>query len=226
MNLDIFWLRSFCPKCQTTILGRDLIPVLSWIWLKGKCRHCLKKISPLYPAIELLTAILLFSLFAFLSKKFWLPYTLFLSALIVTIRSDIETMMISRFVTLYLVPVGLILSATPFLPITLTNSILGATLGYGFLFAVSKLFFLITKRDGIGHGDMELLAFIGAFLGVTGFWLSLLVGSIVGSIFGIIYLLAQGKSIKTKIPFGPFLSFGAIVSLFFGQQLSQLLLGL
>ena len=225
MNQNIFWMRSFCPKCRKTLLGRDLIPVFSWIALRGRCRHCSAPISFLYPLIEIAATFLLLLMCLYISPKYWPAYVLFISALLVTIRSDIETMLISRFVTLYLIPVGFILSYTKLLPIALLDSVLGALLGFGFLWGISKLFFIITKREGLGQGDVELLSFIGAFLGAIGCWISLLLGSIVGSVFGITYLLASGKPIRSKIPFGPFLAAGALVCIFLQDWFAQTLLG-
>lgn len=157
-------------------------------------------------------------LWVMIPHHYFFAYFIFFSALIVTIRSDLETMLISRFVTVFLLPLGLIFAALGLLPISLVSSMLGAMLGYGFLYAVGWFSRLMTGKEGIGQGDLELLSFIGAFIGPLGCWISLLLGSLLGSLIGIAYL---GSTIKrdTKIPFGPFLAWGAIIYVFFQKQI-------
>ncbi len=223
---SVLYPRSQCPACSTQLAWYDLIPLISWFKLRGKCRSCSAPISALYPFIELLTAVL-FSLLIFLVPTPYIPaYALFFSALIVTIRSDLETMLISRFVTLFLIPVGFALSYTQLLPINLTQSALGTILGFGFLSIISHSFLWLTGKEGIGQGDIELLAFIGSFTGAAGCWISLLFGSVFGSLVGGVYMMVTRPSASLKIPFGPFLAFCAIGFLLFQKQLIQLLLGL
>jgi leader peptidase (prepilin peptidase)/N-methyltransferase len=150
-------------------------------------------------------------------------YFLFFSALIVTIRSDLELMLISRFATLFLIPTGFLLSWLNLLPIDVWQSIAGALLGYMFLFIMATLFRLSTGKEGMGQGDLELLAFIGSFTGVLGCWISLLVGSILGSFFGLTYIFVSGKKKNVKIPFGPFLAFGAMSFVLLNDLLSEML---
>lgn len=219
-NKDIVWVRSACPLCGTTLAWYDLIPVFSWIFLRGSCRYCKGPISFLYPFIELLTVFVLSALYYTVPEQFFFAYFVFFSALIVTIRSDLETMLISRFMTIYLIPVGVFLSAINFLPLTAIDSILGALLGYGFLFMVSRFFFMITKKEGIGQGDLELLAFIGSFTGVSGCWISLTIGSVLGSCIGVSYALIARTGFSVKIPFGPFLAAGAILYVLFQEVIS------
>lgn len=211
--------RSRCTSCRRKLAWHDLIPVISWICLYGRCRYCHRPISILYPFIELLTAVLMVLLWLLVPHHYFLAYFIFFSALIVTIRSDIETMLISRFVTIFLIPLGLVCAAIGLLPISIVSSMLGAMLGYGFLYAVERVSRIATGKESIGQGDLELLAFIGAFTGPLGCWVSLLFGSLLGSLIGIVYL---GSSIRrdTKIPFGPFLAWGAIIYVFFQNQIS------
>lgn len=216
--------RSFCPHCKNTIAWYDLIPLLSWILLKGKCRSCSAAISWLYFFIEALAA-LSFSALALIQPYYGLSYFLFFSALIITIRTDLEHMLISRFVTVFLLPSAFLLSSLDFLPITVMQSLLGAFSGYLFLYLINKIFFACTKKVGLGQGDGELLAFIGAFLGFTGWWITILVGSFLGSLFGITYIAITKQYLSVKIPFGPFLAFGAMAYVLFEQQL-RFLLGL
>ena len=216
--------RSFCPTCKKIIYWYDNIPVISWIILKAKCRHCKSNISALYPFTELLTAVSMTCLYFTVNRHYFPAYFIFFSALIVTFRSDIEFMLISRFATLFLIPLGFLFSAIHLLPITLTNSIAGALLGYGFLFAVAKVFKYLMKKEGIGQGDLELLAFIGSFLGIIGCWISLLLGSIIGSIIGLFYIKLKGQSKQVKMPFGHFLAIGAMTFVFFEKYLISLIL--
>jgi leader peptidase (prepilin peptidase)/N-methyltransferase len=142
-----------------------------------------------------------------------------MSALIVTIRSDIETMLISRYVTIFLVPVAFTLSYFNMMPITFTASLIGALCGYFFLFFINSIFKWLTNKNGIGEGDFDLLCLIGAFTGILGCWASVTIGSALGSIFGLLYMLYiryfTTKETNSLIPFGPFLASGAIIYIFF-----------
>lgn len=223
-GVDIVFQRSRCPLCQKNISWFDLIPVLSWLLLQGKCRQCRGAISALYPFIEILTPLIMIPLILWTPLRYIPAYFLFFSALIVTIRSDIEHLLISRFVTLFLIPVGLLLSSVNALPITFLDSLIGALLGYGFLLAIASLFRWITKKDGMGQGDLELLAFIGSFTGIIGCWMSLLIGSILGTLYGLL-CTPLSKKTSVKIPFGPFLSFGAISYVLWQQSILNALFG-
>lgn len=212
--------RSACPKCKKPIAWYDNIPVISWSLLLGKCRHCKRSISALYPLIELLTACALLALYLFIPLHYFFAYFIFFSALMVTIRSDFETMLISRCVTIYLAPLGLLLSACNLLPISLSESILGAIFGYLFLYSINAIFKYFRGIEGIGEGDFELLFFVGSFTGIIGCWFSVTLGSILGSLYGIIIIFLKQQNNKIdnanliKIPFGPFLAIGAIVFVF------------
>jgi leader peptidase (prepilin peptidase)/N-methyltransferase len=220
-----FWAtRSSCPECSHILAWYDLIPIISWLWLRGYCRYCHKPISPLYPIIELLTAILLTALYYHLPHIYFPASLLCCSALIITIRTDLETMLISRFVTLYMIPIGIASSALGLLPISLIDSILGTILGGLFLWIISSLFWHVRKKEGIGQGDIDLLAFIGSFLGILGCWLSLCIGSIIGALVGVGYMMYNRAIDRNiKIPFGPFLATGALIVIFFRTPLLHLL---
>ena len=160
-----------------------------------------------------------------IQSHYYLAYFIFFSALIVTIRSDMETMLISRFVSIFLVPLGIALSYFGYLPITGAQSIIGALFGYGSLYAVSWFFYKFTEREGLGEGDIELLCFIGSFLGIYGAWVTLILGSFSGSLFSIAYLLIYKKTKSQRIAFGPFLALGAISYALYAPQLLYLLFG-
>lgn len=216
--------RSFCPKCRQTLAWYDLVPVISWLLLGRKCRFCKACISYLYPFIELLTTLLLLGVYYRTPAQFFLAHFILASALLVSIRTDLETMLISRYVTLFLIPSVIPLAYLHLLPIPLLQSVLGALSGYLVLWGINKFFFLMTKKEGIGQGDMDLLALIGAFTGPLGCWITILMASITGSIIGIISTLAYKKTFQSKIPFGPFLALGAFIYLFFNKELLLLLI--
>ena len=167
-----------------------------------------------------MTALLLYALVHSVPMQYLPASVLFFSALIVTVRTDLETMLISRVVTLFLIPVGLVASATGYLPISLTTSITGALLGYFLLWSINRLFYQATKQEGMGQGDMELLAFIGSFLGPLGVWNTVLIGSCAGSVVGLIVMLSTKSR---KIPFGPFLAMGAFAQVLLEQVLFSFL---
>lgn len=215
--------RSQCPKCAHIITWYDNIPVLSFLLLKGKCRSCTQLISFLYPFIELLTAVLCTILFNTYAYPYLISYGIFFSALIVTIRTDLEHMLISRWMSLFLMPIAIIFSFIQWLPITPFESIASATIAYLFLLFISKTYTFFSGKLGIGQGDLDLLACIGAFTGLYGIWISLLIGSLTGSIIGVGYLLITGKKQSTMIPFGPFLATGAIGYVLYGKYILNFL---
>jgi len=223
-RISIISPRSFCPHCTNTINWYDNIPVISWLALAGACRYCKKKISILYPTIEILTACLLSLLYFSVPMHYFVPYFIFFSGLIVTIRTDLEFMLISRLVTIFLIPLGFLFSKGGLLPINTMDSILGACGGYLFLFTIRSLFHLITGKEGMGQGDLELLAFIGSFIGIVGCWASLLIGSLTGSFIGLGYFLFYRPTTAMKIPFGPFLAGGAISFVLLQELLLRLLI--
>jgi leader peptidase (prepilin peptidase) / N-methyltransferase len=203
--------RSHCTSCSHQLAWYDLIPVVSWFMLEARCRYCSTPISWLYPFIELISATSLTLLALMVPLHYFFAYFIFFSALIITIRTDAEYMLISQLTSVYLAPVGIICSQFNLLPISTPISLVGAASGYVGLYTVAKFFKICSGKDGLGQGDIELLACIGAFTGPWGCWTSLFIGSIVGSAFGILYIFITKKSSTAKIPFGPFLALGAIV---------------
>lgn len=227
-NVSFRQSRSICPHCNCQIAWYDLFPVISWFNLNGKCRQCLQKISILYPIIELATLVVGLGLFYLVYAKYQFAYFILISALLIIVRTDLETMQISRFTTLFLIPLAFAFSLTyysnyPLLPLNISDVLKGALFGYFILFFTNKIFFYLTKKQGMGQGDLDLLALIGAFTGVTGAWISLMIGSIVGSLAGITMMHYKGCKLGSQIPFGPFLAFGAISYILFQNQLLQVL---
>src|SRR4030043_982596 len=216
---SIIWPGSHCPCCKKPIRFCDNIPLLSYLLLKGKCRHCKKPISIQYPLIEGITA--LSSLFLFMKfgpSLSYLFYFVFVAALIVITVIDLYHQIIPDVISLPGIVVGLI--ASLILPqITFLNSLFGVLLGGGSLFLVATCYEWLFKREGMGGGDVKLLAMIGAFLGWKAVILTILLSSLIGSITGIIIMVLKGKDFKYAIPFGPFLSLGAVIALFFGENI-------
>jgi len=208
------WSRSACPQCFTPIKWYDLIPIVSWFLLKGRCRYCAKPISLLYPFIELLTAVTCTALLYMVPPHYFLVSFLCATAMIITIRTDAEFMLISRLCSLYLVPVGLLASSLDFLPISFVESLCGTLIGYSSLALVAYLYKKRTGITGLGDGDPELLAGIGSCVGVHGIWHVLLIGSLTATLYACFLMLFYKAGSNTKIPFGPFLAFGAIIALF------------
>jgi len=218
--------RSFCPHCSQTLSWYDLIPLVSYAYLRGKCRHCTIPISVLYPLIEALTVVSFFVAYYRIDEAYYFSTFIFFSALIVTIRTDLETMLISQWTTLALVPIGIVFSFADMIPLYPLNSILGAALGYFLPWSIGMLFYLITKKEGIGQGDFDLMALVGAFTGVLGVWATLLIGSLLGSLIGGMYLYLNGSFQRNvKLPFGPFLVVGALIYTLYAERITMLLLG-
>lgn len=211
LHLEKFFIiRSFCPSCQHMIAWYDNIPVLSWIYLQAHCRNCQQKISWLYPFIEIITPLILYQVWQNTPTQYFPAYFLFASGLIITIRTDFEQMLISRFATLYLIPCGILAASMHHIPQSITTSIAGSVCGYGMLWLVQHIGYKIIGKESLGQGDLELLAYIGAFTGPFGCWMSVTIGSILGTIISIVYMMTTKKNISL-IPFGAFLSFGAII---------------
>jgi leader peptidase (prepilin peptidase)/N-methyltransferase len=157
---------------------------------------------------------MLWALFYFLPLIPALAYALFVSTLIVTIRSDSETMLISRYMTLYAIPLALICIGLGYIPhMTLFASLVGSASGWILLWIIATTYRLLKGIDGMGDGDRELLAYIGAWIGLQGVLSSLFIGALLGSLYGIGALILSRASLTTRIPFGPFLALGAFISI-------------
>jgi leader peptidase (prepilin peptidase)/N-methyltransferase len=212
-----FTKRSYCPSCEKIISWYDNIPVISWIFLRGKCRNCKSSITILYPFTEILSAVIFTFLFfkTYPFKGLFFVYFIFFSALIAATRTDFEEMVIPQALSLWLIPVGILSAILGYSFVPVLGSVAGAIIGYGSLWLVGKIFYYFTKREGIGVGDMELLGMIGAFLGPLGVWFSVFIGSLTACLIGGTYILITRKGRYAKIPFGPFLALGATFYFFF-----------
>lgn len=224
-SIPFFSSTLYCPLCKSSLAWYDVIPLISYITLKGKCRTCNGTISYLYPTIELLTLCSFFALFWYIPYQYLFAYSLFFSSLIICIYTDAQTMLLSRFTTIWFAPIGIVLSYYGCLPISTTQSIVGALSAYCFLYAVAKSYELLRKHPGMGLGDVELLTLIGAFVGFYGWWFTLLIASLLGSFVGLLGVYFSRTSITSyKIPFGPFLSLAAMLFVFLQNFLYILVL--
>jgi len=215
--------RSSCPSCRQQLAWYHLIPLVSWFFLRGRCAFCKTAISGYYPAIEVLTTLIFAALFATTPVLYLPAYFLFASALIVNMRTDSEHMLLLTPCTLGLIPFGLLAAATGFLPISFVESFFGVLLGGGILWLTRWIFWQLRGIEGMGWGDIELLAGIGSFVGPRGVVLTLLLGSISGSLIGLLIMATTKKAAQLKLPFGAFLSAGALIYCLFGTQLINLL---
>ncbi len=211
--------RSACPSCDNTIKYYDNIPVLSYLWLKGRCRHCSEPISWRYPLVETLAGLAAASaFFAFGLTLEGLIYFVFIAVLLVITFIDIDHKIIPNVISIPGIPIGLIASLA--LPgVTFKESALGLLAGGGSLFIVAWVYHLLTRKEGMGGGDIKLLAMIGTIVGWKGVLFTIFVSSAVGTVVGLTVMLAKGKNMKFAVPFGPFLAIGAVTYIFFGQSL-------
>jgi leader peptidase (prepilin peptidase)/N-methyltransferase len=217
---------SGCPHCHERIRFYDNIPVLSFILLRGKCRYCRNRISWHYPVVEALTALL--SLFLFIKYNMsyqYIIFLLFLSALVVITFIDLYHRIIPDVISLPGIIAGFIV-AFILSHISWYDSIIGALAGGGSLFLIAVIYERLTGKEGMGFGDVKLLAMIGAWMGWRALPFIVLISSLSGAVVGVIFLSVSGKGLRFKIPFGPFLSFGTITYLFFGLELEKWYFGL
>jgi leader peptidase (prepilin peptidase)/N-methyltransferase len=214
---------SHCPKCGHAIRVYDNIPIISYLVLRGKCRDCHNKISIQYPIVEAITAVmslLLFLKFG-LSLKFLASF-IFTSALFVITFIDLRHQIIPDVISLPGIPVFFFL-AVFVMDLTVWESLLGIVIGGGSLFAIAFLYEIITKREGMGGGDIKLLAMLGAFLGWKSLFFVLFASSLLGAVVGVAAMVMKGQDMKYAVPFGPFLSIAAVAYLFVGADVMNFL---
>jgi leader peptidase (prepilin peptidase)/N-methyltransferase len=213
---------SHCPRCQHLLAWYENIPVVSFLALRGRCRHCQEKISLQYPMVEICMALLS----AAVIQRFGFSitaagYFLFCAALLVIIWIDFHHQIIPDVISLPGIILGLFFALiNPTL--TWQDSLFGILLGGGVLYGIALFYFLWKKQEGMGGGDIKLLAMIGAFLGWQALPFVILASSLSGATIGILAMIKQGKGGKTRIPFGPFLSLAALAYLFFSEQVNLL----
>jgi len=213
---------SHCSSCGVPIRWYDNIPLLSWLWLRGRCRACRSWISVRYPLIELLTALLgLGLLYRYGPSWRFLAYFVFAAALLAASAIDLEHRIIPDEISLGGIALGLLLAFFSKATVPRWDSLIGAAVGFLILFLVMAGYWLITRREGMGLGDAKLLAAIGAFLGWPAIPFVLLAGSLAGTLIGLGLILLRRQGRFYKIPFGPFLSMGAWLWLFLRPELQH-----
>lgn len=212
---------SHCTSCGTPIQPYDNLPLVSFLFLRGRCRACRAPISWRYPLVELVHALgYLFILRQFGPSLQAGIYALFFSSLVVVIFIDLSHQIIPDAITLPGMLLGL-LAASTVLPPGPINSLIGLFLGGGLFYLVAILSLALLKKEGMGGGDIKLIAMIGAFLGWKGMLLTIFLAALAGSVSGLFMVLVRGRSRAAPIPFGPFLAVGAMVSLFWGAEILQ-----
>ncbi len=213
--------RSACPQCGHRITALENIPVISYLFLRGKCSGCKTPISARYPAIELLTGILsAFLIWRFGSGLVGLATLLFAYLLIAMTFIDADTQLLPDDLTLPLLWVGLLINLqATFVP--LSDAVIGAAAGYLSLWSIYWLFKLVTGKEGMGYGDFKLLAALGAWLGWSMLPIILLLSSVVGAIVGISLIVFNKHGRDNPIPFGPYLAAAGMIALLYGKQIAH-----
>lgn len=225
--------RSCCPNCATPIKPWHNVPVLSYLWLRGRCASCSARIRVRYPLVEALTGVLS----ALVAWKFGfgvatlaaLALTWFLVALAAI---DIDRQLLPDTLTLPLMWIGLLLSlfaplgAGLSVPVDPRSALIGAAAGYLSLWSIYHLFRALTQKEGMGYGDFKLLAALGAWLGWQMLLPTVIIAAGVGALIGIVLIVARGRSSTVPIPFGPFLAAGGWLMLMVGHPMVRLYLGL
>lgn len=221
---------SHCPACKTPISFSDNLPLISYLLLKGCCRSCGERISPRYFVVELLMGSLALALYHEfgIGLAFFLGF-IFVAALIIISFIDLDVRIVPDIISLPGIAVGLLFSVIGRYiiddPLGLipspASALIGVVVGGGFLLALAWLYEIFTGVEGMGGGDIKLLAMIGAFLGWPSIPVTLFFASLVGSVVGLTCMALTGAGRRLALPFAPFLSSGALLFIFFGQHLIQ-----
>ncbi|WP_374347550.1 A24 family peptidase [Chitinimonas sp.] len=217
--------RSACPTCGTPIRAMDNIPVVSWIFLRGKCHHCKAPISARYPLVELITGVMSALIIASFGPTLGgIGAVVFCWFLIALFFIDLDTYLLPDSLTLPLLWLGLLININgTFAP--LNHAVIGAVAGYLSLWSIYWLFKLLTGKEGMGYGDFKLLAALGAWLGWQALPLVILASSLVGAIVGIAFVTIKSKRFDNPIPFGPFLALAGLITLVWRTPLTQMIWG-
>jgi leader peptidase (prepilin peptidase)/N-methyltransferase len=221
---SVLWPASHCPRCARSLLWYQNIPVVSWLVLRGRCGFCGAPISPRYPIVEVGTAVV-WMLVAFFTPPGWLLASrlVFATMLIVLFMIDLEHQILPNVITLPGILVGLAFSVVA--PPGLIDALVGALAGGGVLYAIAMGYYLLRKEEGMGMGDVKMLAMIGAFLGWRAVIITLVLSSFVGATIGLVLIASQRGGMRYALPFGTFLSVAALVAMLVGDRLMAWYLG-
>jgi len=235
--------RSHCPQCKKQIAFYDNVPLLSYMLLGGRCRSCKKPISARYPSVEAATGLISVLLYwKFGLTVAWGFYLLFCCALLVLALIDVDHRILPDPITLNGIWVGVIASVTLAQPgafvtrlltwaglqvdnprlVAFIGSILGMVVGGGLLWLVGEVYFRIRGIEGMGFGDVKMMAMVGAFLGAPLTMFTIMMGSLLGSVIGLVLIRFGGKTREYELPFGTFLGIAGIVAVLYGDVLIQI----
>lgn len=216
---------SRCPHCGYALRWFDNIPVLSYAMLRGRCRRCGAGISVRYPVIELVTMVVFVAhALVFGADIVLVPRLLFASALIALFAIDLEHHLLPNAITLPGIAVGLAFSLL--LPPGIVPALIGVLVGGGVLWLIGEAYFRLAGQEGMGGGDVKMLAMIGAFLGWKLVLVTLVFSSIAGSVIGMLVLASRRGGLKYALPYGTFLALGALVASLFGDRIVAWYVGL
>jgi len=224
-NESIIYPASHCPKCRSNILPQDNIPLLSYILLKGRCRHCKSKISIQYPIVELVTGVIYLIIYLIYGLSIQtLIYIMLSPALVIIAFIDLNEQIVPDVISLPGIVIGFILSFFVSY-ISLINSALGILVGGGIILIIGWGGSIIFKKEAMGGGDVKLAAMIGAFLGWRAIIISLFLGFFLGALAGIFLIMTKIKKREEAIPFGPFIVLGSFITLLWGEQIISWYMG-
>lgn len=211
--------RSTCPHCETMIAWHHNIPILSFLWLRGKCGSCSKPISKKYPFTEALTGLVLASLALVKGIDSWFPAFAFLGMALITLTLiDLDEMILPDEIVFPLIWIGLLFNTITG-HVAAEDAIIGAIAGYLSLWSVYWCFKLTTGKEGLGYGDFKLLAALGAWLGWQMLPLIIVLASVSGVVISVPLLLKQKKGLQQAIPFGPYLSIAGWITCLYGSMI-------
>lgn len=210
--------RSACPNCGYVLRWYDNVPIVSYTFLRGRCRSCSQPISLQYPIIEAITSVVfLLHWFAFGPTPLLPLRLLFACALIVLFMIDLEHQILPDLITLPGMIVGL--AASVFLPPGPLMSVLGLLLGGGLLWGIAEAWLRLRKVDAMGFGDVKMLAMVGAWLGVKLVLLTFVISSMMGGVVGVLLIATRRAHLATKVPFGTMLAVAALVASLYGEAI-------
>jgi leader peptidase (prepilin peptidase) / N-methyltransferase len=235
---SLVWPGSQCPVCLAPIKPYDNIPVLSYLLLRGRCRTCRAPISLLYPFVELLTGLLFVGCWLrFGLTMEMVKWAIFAAVVVALVFTDLRERILPDSINFFGMAVGLLLS--PIVPlrdgtadwlfvrlagfplphgaVSLGDALLGLVVGAGTLWIVGEAYFRLRHREGMGRGDIKMMAMAGAFLGVKRTLFTMLAGSLLGSLIGGLAILFWHKAADYELPFGTFLGAGAVIAIFLGS---------
>jgi leader peptidase (prepilin peptidase)/N-methyltransferase len=217
LGLSVVRPPSRCPQCQTLLKPYDNIPVIGYLLLRGRCRYCGTPISMQYPIVELVTGIVFLGSYLIFPAPLLYQRLLFSCAMIVLFVIDLEHRILPNVITLPGIVAGFLFSF--FMPPGWVDSLIGLVLGGGSLWLLSEAYFRLRHEEGMGFGDVKMLAMIGAFLGWKLMLLTLVLSSFLGSAVGLVVILSNRGGLKYALPFGTFLAIAAVAAGAVGDQI-------